>query len=114
MRLIDNLEELEVGNYILRSFNMRNESRIIFEVKVFTKKALGIKAIKYDTKHWNNDRWINCRGGNLTIIQKKVRKTKKRKLKHKLVTYNDEWNIFKLTEKEKGKIIKEMILKKLE
>ena len=115
MRLIDNLEELKVGDYILRSFNIRIKDIIIFEVKVSTKDLLQVKGIKYYRKDWDESRqWITCRGDKLTTIPKKIRKTKKKKLKHKLQTYNNEWVIFKLTKEEKGRTIKEMILKKLE
>ena len=107
MRLIDNLEELEVGDYISRSFvDMGSRATMIFEIKLSTKKLLQVKAIKYHKEHWSKGRqFITCSSEKDTIILKKVRKTKKKKLKHKLVTYNDDWTIFK---------IKEMILKKLE
>ncbi len=113
MRLIDNLEELEIGDYISRSFSRIGDT-IIFEIKVATKELLKVKAVKYSREHWNRpNQWVACLGDGFTVINKRVRKTKKRKLKHKLVTYNREWTIFKLTEKEKSKVIREMILKKL-
>ncbi len=114
MRLINNLEELAIGDYISRSLSLGIGDTIIFEVKIDTKEFLKVKAIKYSRKHWDNARqWIACVGDDFTTILKRVRKIKKRKLKHKIVTYNNEWIIFKLTEKEKTKVIREMILKKL-
>lgn len=115
MRLIDNLEELEVGDYISRSPSMNDKNTIIFKVKVSTKKFIHVKVIKY-YNHWTG-RWklaTNYSNKEPVIFLKKVRKTKKKKLKHKLVTYNDNLIVFKLTEKEKMKVIKDKILESLE
>lgn len=113
MRLIDNLEELEVGDYI--SYSKHHGEIFICKVDLSTKLIIQIKPIRYHNDRWDDpSRWITCIEDKYITINKNIRKSKKRKLKHKIVTYNDERTIFKLTEKEKGKIIKEMILEKLE
>ena len=112
MRLIDNLEELKVEDYIFCPKG-RNE-KFIYKIIGLNKKVIQIEIVqdcKYDfsTNEWRR-RFIS---DTQDIIFKKVRKTRKKKLKHKVVTYNNNWIIFKLTEKERVVMIKKGILENL-
>jgi len=116
MKLISNLEELKVGDFISSSGRGLRRDKIIYEIVVINNKVIQIetrKKKKYvfgengDGKYF--DDYTNDESD---IIFKKVKKIKKKKLKHKLVTYCD-WIIFKLNEKEKQEIIKMGILENL-
>ncbi len=112
MRIIDNLEELKVGDYIHRNTD-RGDSTT-YKILSLEEKVIKAKVIKKVRCDWRGrNPTTSYPKGTTATIPKLVRKTKKKKLKHKVVTYNDYWVIFKLTEKEKRLVIREEILKSL-
>lgn len=111
MRLIDNLEELKVGYYIACPKG-RNE-KFIYKIIGVNKTVIQVEIVRdyrYDFLGEGVRRFVSDKQD---IIFKKVRKTKKKKLKHKRKTYSKNWIIFKLTEKERVAIIKQGILEGL-
>lgn len=113
MKLIDNLEELKVGDFI----RYNEDEEFIFICKIILSNKQIIKVQEFESYGFNAEykyhREIHPED-KIWEIPKKIKRTKKKKLKHKLVTYNDDYIIFKLTEKEKKEIIREKILKNLE
>lgn len=111
MRLIDNLEELKVDDYI-SCLESRGE-RTTYKIVGVNDKVLQIEIMEEYKRGWDGEFSTSYSNDTRNIIFKKKRKIKKKKLKHKVVTYNDDWNIFKLTEKERIKVIREKILESL-
>lgn len=117
MKLIDNLEELKVEDFISSSKKGRcRRDKIIYKIIGINNKVIQIEVRKKEKyifdENGNSNYFDDYTSSGNDIIFKKVKKIKKRKLKHKLVTYCD-WIIFKLNEKEKQEIIKMGILESL-
>lgn len=114
MRLIDNLEELKVGDFI--SSPTRRNYRYVYEIVAVYDTGVRVKIVQsyiYDIKknEWGDITLYNF--SDEQTIKKFVRKIKKKKLKHKRKTYSKNWIIFKLNENEKGKAIRQQILNSL-
>jgi len=104
MKIVNNLEELEVGDFISSAEKVRYKGDvIIYKIVGINDKVIQIEVRKKEkfVFEGNGNRGYvdNYTSDSADIIYKKIKKTKKRKLKHKLVTYCD-WIIFKLNEKE--------------
>ncbi len=113
MRLIDNLEELKVGDFISTTLKIRE--KIVYKVVATNDKVLQIETVQRYVYDWSNNEYHykDYSNNDQDIIFKKIKKTKKKKLKHKVVTYNDEWVIFKLTDKERRDVVRKRILESL-
>ncbi len=112
MRLIDNLEELKVGDFI--STTLRLKEKIVYKIVGTNDKVLQVEKMQHYRYSFSRDSYEEDYSDNdQDIIFKRVKKTKKRKLKHKVVTYNNEWVIFKLTDKERRDVVRKAILSNL-
>lgn len=112
MRLIDNLEELKVGDFI--STTLRMKEKVVYKIVATNDKVLQVEKMQHYRYSFSRDSYEEDYSDKVQdIIFKRVKKTKKKKLKHKVVTYNNEWVIFKLTDKERRIVIKKRILASL-
>lgn len=117
MELIDNLELLHVGDFISRSTGALRNDLVIYKVVGVNDKVIQIEVRRKAVLEWSvvpTHYEDSYKSGETDIIFKNLRKIKKKKLKHKIVTYNDKWIIFKLNNKEKQDIIRKGILENLD
>lgn len=104
MKLIENLEDLIVGDWIkIYVKGYFNKSEDNFKIAEITK--INIIELQIKTQE---------RKSLKAIIHKHKLKQKKRKLKHKSISYNDDYIIFKLSKNETNKMKNEHMLKELE
>ena len=113
MKQIDNLEELNVEDYVkiyLKVDYTWEKRYSIAKLERIGKDVLLFKAIMEDTGteklYWNTE-------FSDMVVKKTFRKPKKKKLKNKQYSYNNRFIIFKLSQKEVAPIIKGAILKNL-
>lgn len=111
MELIDNLELLKVGDYI-KIYTDNSGNHFISSIEEVNNDEviyLPIKVITYR----NFETSILENRNNFQIIKKTYISQKKKKLKNKRYSFNYQFLIFKLSEKEKDNIIKEQFIKLL-
>ncbi len=115
MELIENLENLKVGDYIkiyptLYAYNSEYQIAIIEKInkgRIFLKTIRTTKGEQEEEYHTYYSKEI------LPIIKTFIGKPKKKKLKHKKYSYNHKNVIFKLNQREINKIVKMAILENL-
>ncbi len=119
MKLIGNLEELKKGDWIKiikGAFSNHRTNFQIGEIEATNDKVLqGIigvnnESYRFDMGYERDNKYPDEK----FIILKHPEKVKKKKLKHKLRTYNEEYMIFKLPEKSVEQIAKGRMLWELE
>ena len=113
MEIISNLEKLNDGDWvkIYEKGYQHSERFKIAEIEAQNTKVIHI-ITRQESRGW--DRENKTYPDEKLIILKIKEKITKRKLKHKTKTYNSQYIIFKLNEREKNKLINESMLRELE
>lgn len=114
MEIINNLERIIVGDWIkiYKKGYIRSEIFKIGEIIGVNTKVLQFET-RQENRGWDNED-ITFPDERVIILKIKAEKSKKKKLKHKIKTYNNEYIIFKLNEKEKNNLRNENMLRSLE